>query len=382
MTTLQTIKVQKVNVPYFNMTRQYDMLRAEIDSAIRSVCETGAFIMGPELRNFEAAFAQYTGTQYAIGVGSGTDALTFTLKALGVKKGDEVILPSFTFIATGYSILHAGATPVFADCDPNTYAIDPKSVEQLVTRRTRAILPVHLYGHAADMEALGAIARKKKLKIVEDACQAHGALWQGKKAGSFGDAGCFSFYPTKNLGAFGDGGMVTTNNEGLVKKILCYRNLGRPIQDGPHQMLAWTSRLDSLQAAILNVKLRHLESFAANRRRVADRYRANLAGTPLVLPTEVSGYRHVYHLYVVRVPKADRDGFRMSLAEKGIPTLLHYPLPVHRQPPFKAFAKNKKSLAVTEKISKEIVSLPIFPEMSDSEVDQVCDAIKAFYPKS
>lgn len=366
-------------VPYFDLTRQYDQLHAEIEAALIQVNRSGAFILGPVVRSFEQAFAGYCGKKFGLGVGSGTDALTFALRALGIGKGDEVILPSFTFIATGFAILYAGAQPVFADVDPETYTLDPESVDRAITKRTKAILPVHLYGQVAAMDTLIQLARGKKLKVIEDACQAHGATFRGVKAGAFGDAGCFSFYPTKNLGAFGDGGMVVTDQPRLCDKIQRLRNLGRPTASGPHQEMGWTSRLDSLQAAILNTKLKYLDGFIEKRRKIAARYQQNLSSTPLGLPREGQDSKHVYHLYVVRVPGGKREGLRTYLADRGIRTLLHYDLPVHRQPPFKKLAPPRAPLSVTGKLSREIVSLPIFPEMTMEEVDQVSGAIKDFY---
>ncbi|MBI3313813.1 MAG: DegT/DnrJ/EryC1/StrS family aminotransferase [Candidatus Omnitrophica bacterium] len=368
----------KSSVPYFDLTRQYEQLREEIEAAIIQVNRSGAFILGPAVQAFEKTFADYCGAKFGLGVGSGTDALTFALRALGIGKGDEVILPSFTFIATGFAILQAGANPVFADVHPETYTLDPKSVERAITKRTKVILPVHLYGQVADMTSLMAIAKKKKLKIVEDACQAHGATFQAVKAGAFGDAGCFSFYPTKNLGAFGDGGMILTSQQKLVEKIQRLRNLGRLTTTGPHQEIGWTSRLDSLQAAILNVKLKYLDPMIEKRRKIAARYQQNLSSTPLGLPRDGKDSKHVYHLYVVLVPGGRRDAFRAYLAEQGIRTLLHYDLPIHRQPPFKKIVRHVP-LTTTDKLSREIVSLPIFPEMTMEEVDRVSEVIKDFY---
>lgn len=364
-------------IPYFSASRQYEDLKLEIQTALGQVLSSGAYILGPEVTRFEESFAAYTGSRFAVGTGSGTDALVFALKSLGIGKGDEVILPSFTFVATGFAVLHAGATPVFADVLPGTYTIDPASAEKLITRKTKALLPVHLYGHAADMSSLMKIAKKHRLKLIEDTAQAHGSMWNGQMTGSFGDAGCFSFYPTKNLGACGDGGMVVTSKASLAQKVRELRNLGRIGAQGPHKELAWTSRLDSIQAAILNVKLKHLESFIEKRRAVADRYREYLAGLPLRLPSEHPKCRHVYHLFVVLVAANKREAFRKYLSDHGVPTLLHYPIPVHRQPPFKKF--KSKSLPVTEKVSRQIVSLPIFPEMTTAEVRYVSDCIREYY---
>ncbi|MCM8776316.1 MAG: DegT/DnrJ/EryC1/StrS family aminotransferase [Candidatus Omnitrophica bacterium] len=371
--------MEKKIVPYFDSTRQYAEHREEFTRTVIAVLESGSFILGRWVQDFEKAFAQYCGQLYAVGVGSGTDALTFALKALGIGVGDEVLLPSFTFVATGFAILHAGAVPVFVDVDPKTYTMDPDAARKAVTRRTRAIIPVHIYGHMADMKALHEIAKAKKLMLIEDACQAHGAAQNGKKAGACSHAGCFSFYPTKNLGACGDGGMVVTNRADVVERVERLRNLGRRTSQGPHEEIGWTSRLDAIQSAILNVKLKYLDQFIEKRRQIANWYARGLAGTPILLPVELPGYRHVYHLYVIRVPQGKRDELRDRLTASGIPTLLHYPIPVHRQPPFKKILKRKVSLPVTERLTREIISLPIFPEMTEQEVDQVCDVIRKFY---
>ena len=366
-------------IPYFDLTRQYQTLQAELEPALLAAARSGKYVLGDEVGKFENAFARYAGTKHAVGVGSGTDALIFSLKALGIGKGNEVVVPSFTFVATVFAILHAGARPVFADVDPVTYTLDPASVDRVLTKRTRAVLPVHLYGQTADMDALLQIAHRKKLKVVEDACQAHGADWKGKKAGSMGDAGCFSFYPTKNLGAVGDGGMAITSKDVLGQKIRSLRNLGRVELKDPHRDLGWTSRLDALQAAVLNIKLKYLDHFNDCRRRIAARYVQNLASTPLLLPQEGTRRRHVYHLFVVRVPDKKREALRKMLQENGVTTMIHYPIPVHRQPACRGLAKKPVPLPVTEKISGEILSLPLFPEMRDDEADRVCALIRQFY---
>lgn len=366
-------------VPYFDLKRQYKSLQAEFEAALSDVAASGGYVLSQRVQEFEAAFARAMGSPIGIGVGSGTDALVFSLRALGIGPGDEVILPSFTFTATGFSILHTGATPVFADVDSDTFTLDPKSVEKCITSKTKALLPVHLYGQACDMDALRALAKSKKLCIVEDACQAHGAMWKNEKAGAMSDAGCFSFYPTKNLGAFGDGGMVITSNQLLADSIRRFRNLGRIDLKEAHQVLGWTSRLDAMQAAILNIKLAHLPAFNENRRRVAKRYFSGLESTPLLLPKEGKDRYHVYHLFVVRVPDGKRDALQKHLTEQQIPTMLHYPIPVHRQPSVAPLSRPGAPLDVTDQLRFEIMSLPIFPEMTDAEVDQVCGAVRSFY---
>lgn len=367
------------SIPYFDLKRQYRQLGKELEKSLIETAQTGAYILSPKVSEFENAFAQYCGAEYGIGVGSGTDALIFSLKALGIGKGDEVIVPSFTFSASVFSILHAGATPVFAEVDPVFYTLDPKSAAACITKKTRAILPVHLYGQTADMGALVDLAKKHKLKIVEDACQAHGAMWKGRKSGTFGDFGCFSFYPTKNLGATGDGGMAISNNPKLVTKVQKLRNLGRTTHKGPHEVLAWTSRLDALQASVLLAKLPHLDSFNQNRRRVASRYMSRLQSTPLILPKEAPGCYHVYHLFVVRVPGGKRDTLQQYLTDNGVGTMVHYAIPTHRQPAIREHLTRAPRLPGAEKLCREILSLPIFPEMTDEEVDRVSEIIRNFY---
>jgi dTDP-4-amino-4,6-dideoxygalactose transaminase len=369
-----------MKVPYFDLARSHQKVIVEAQEAFDRILKSGAYILGPALKELEAEFAAYIGTKYALGVGSGTDALTFSLKAAGVQKGDEVIVPSFTFTSTALAVLHADATPVFADVNENTFNLDPESVRQALNSKTRAMIPVHLFGQCADMTALMAIARQKKLKVVEDACQAHGALWDKVMAGAFGDAGCFSFYPTKNLGGIGDGGMVTTSDETILKCVLQYRNLGKGIDDPfVHDEIGWTSRLDSLQAAFLSIKLKFLDELNRERRAVAEMYHKKLAGTPLGLPREAAGAYHVYHLYVVRVPDGKRNALKEHLAAQGIPTMVHYATPVHAQPIMKSYKTRKVKLPVTEKLREEVLTLPLFPGMTEAEVDAVASAVQRFF---
>ena len=369
----------KKAVAYFDLTRQHTLLAPQIEKAVQNVITSGRYILSPVVQNFEKKFSRYCGTRLALGVGSGTDALIFALKALGIGPGQEVIVPSFTFSATVFAILHVGATPKFVEVDEATYTLDPRAVDAAVTKKTVCILPVHLYGQTADMPAILKITGKKKLHVVEDACQAHGAAFQNQKAGSFGTLGCFSFYPTKNLGAMGDGGMVTTNHSHFAEQIRRFRNLGRVAWNKPHRVLGWTSRLDSLQAAILDIKLNYLERWNEKRRRLASLYKERLASTPLVLPQEAEGRRHIYHLFVVRVPDKRRNALRERLLLKGVASMIHYPIPAHLQPGIKRLGKTKVRLRITEKISREILSLPMFPEMRENEVDYVCGVIKSFF---
>ncbi len=366
-------------IPYFDLKRQYTKWAPELERLLTETARSGAYILSQQVLEFEKNFASYCQSTYGVGVASGTDALVFALRALGIGKGDEVILPSFTFIATAFSVIHAGATPVFAEVDPQTYTLDPKSVEDVLTSKSKAILPVHLYGQAAEMDSLRAIARKRKLKIIEDACQAHGALWKGRKTGSFGDAGCFSFYPTKNLGAMGDGGMLVTANRKLAEQVKRLRNLGRVDMKSPHEEVGWTSRLDGLQACILDAKLKYLDSLNESRRRLAAIYLKHLASTPLALPLEGRNRRHVYHLFVVRVPGGKRDALQNHLASAGISSLIHYAVPCHRQPSLQPYLKKKPKFPLTEQLAGEILSLPMFPEMTHQEVEHTCDVIQGFY---
>ncbi len=371
-----------MKVPYFDLSRSHQKFVGEAQEAFDRILKSGAYILGPALKDLEAEFAVYTGTKYALGVGSGTDALTFALKAAGIKKGDEVIVPSFTFTATALAVIHAGATPVFADVEENTFNLDPESVRQALSRKTRAVIPVHLFGQCANMTALMTLAKQKKLKVVEDACQAHGALWDRVMAGAFGDAGSFSFYPTKNLGGIGDGGMVTTSDENLLRHVMQYRNLGKGIDDPfVHDEIGWTSRLDSLQAAFLSIKLKFLDELNRERRAIAEMYHKKLAGTPLGLPREVAGAYHVYHLYVVRVPNGKRNALKEHLAAQGIPTMVHYATPVHAQPVMKKYKTRKVKLPVTEKLREEVLTLPLFPGMTEPEIDAVAVALQRFFKK-
>jgi dTDP-4-amino-4,6-dideoxygalactose transaminase len=371
---------QQKSVPFFDLIRQQKTLGPQIEQAVLRVLRSGKFILSAEVEAFEKSFADYCGVTFGIGVGSGTDALIFALKSVGVQPGDQVILPSYTFVATAFAVQHLGAIPVFADVDPKTYTLDPSAVMKLINRRTKAILPVHLFGRMADMDALADIANKRKLKMVEDAAQAHGATWKYKSPGVQSDAACFSFYPTKNLGAFGDGGMVTTRDESIAKRVRILRNLGRTTHF-EHVEAGWTSRLDAVHAVILAVKLRYLHVLNQNRMNAANHYRQKLAATPLVLPQEIPGCRHVYHVFAVQVPDRKRDALRAWLEKHGITTMVHYALPVHRHVFYKAARDTRCDgrLRITNRLAHESLSLPMFPEMTDEEVAYVCHMIQNFY---
>lgn len=335
----------------------------------------GAFVLGEEVAQFEAAFADFVGVAFCVGVGSGSDALWCALKASGVGPGDEVIVPAHTYIASVLAISAVGATPVLVDCLEETFQIDPNAARDAVTSRTRALLPVHLYGQAADMDALNALARERALTMVEDAAQAHGAAYKGHGCGTWGRAAGFSFYPGKNLGAYGEAGAVVTDDERLASYVRRFRNYGQE-EKYRHLERGWNTRLDTLQAAILLVKLQRLHEWNEARRRHADAYRERLRGLPLTLPREAPGNRHVYHLYVIRTPH--RDALLTYLRERGVSCGIHYPIPVHLQMAYAHLGHGKGAFPVTEKIASEVLSLPMFPELEMEQIDYVCECIRSF----
>lgn len=370
----------KKTVPFFNLTRQYPKISKKIEKAIKPVLTTCQYILSDEVVRFEEAFAELCQVPFAIGVGSGTDALILSLKAVGVGPGDEVIVPSFTFSASVLAILHLNARPIYADINPSTFTIDPESAAALVSKKTKAILPVHLFGQAADMTGIMQVAKKHGLAVVEDCAQAHGATWQQRPVGSFGDAGCFSFYPTKNLGGFGDGGIITLKDKKNLTTLHRYRNLGRKDFAEMHMEIGWTSRLDAMQAAILRVKLDYLNQWNNRRREIAETYIKKLQYTPLVLPTGVKNSKHVYHLFVVRVPFGRRDALAKMLEKEGVGAKIYYQTPAHRQPVLKKYVcQNKLKLPHTEMAVKQVLALPMFPELTGAEIDAVCEAINRFY---
>jgi len=365
-------------VPLVDLVRQYYFIKSEIDKAISKVLENGSFILGENLKAFERAFAVYLNVKHGIGVGSGTDALRIALEAIGVTSGDEVITVSHTFISTVYAIFQSGALPVLVDVDPITCTIDPKLVERAVTERTKAIIPVHLYGQPADMDSIMEIANRHNLWVVEDTAQAHGAEYMGRKVGSIGHIGCFSFYPSKNLGACGDGGMVVTNDEEVAEKVRMLREYGQR-NKYHHIMLGYNSRLDEIQAAILRVKLKYLDTWNEKRRKNAKLYNEllNDMSNLINLPVDVEGRKHVYHLYVIRTKR--RQELREFLSLKGISTGIHYPVPVHKQPAYINLMKDIPKLPITEQLSNEVLSLPMFPELKEEEISYVADSIRQFY---
>lgn len=359
-------------IPLVDLKAQYAALRPDIDAAIARVIANTSFIMGPEVRAFEEAFAAYCQTRYAVGVSSGTAAIELVLRALNIGPGDEVITTPFTFIASAEAISAAGATPVFADIDPLTYNLSPAAVEAAITPRTRALLPVHLYGQPADTGALAAIAQRHGLFLIEDAAQAHGAEINGRRVGSLGDAACFSFYPGKNLGAYGDGGAITTDDEALAGRLRKLRDHGR-VSKYVHDELGYGHRLDALQAAILGAKLPHLDAANAARRRLASRYDELLADTDLVLPYVPQGVTPAWHLYVIRTPR--RDDALAGLKARGIEAGIHYPLPLHLQPAYRALGLGPGSFPVAEAASQQVLSLPLFPELSEEQQERVVDEL-------
>ncbi|RME47207.1 MAG: DegT/DnrJ/EryC1/StrS family aminotransferase [Caldilineae bacterium] len=359
-------------IPLVDLKAQYRAIKPEMDAAIQRVLDTANFILGEEVAAFETAFAGYVHAGGAVGVASGTAALHLALLACGIGPGDEVITTAHTFFATAEAISVTGARPVFVDVDPQTYLLDPNRVEEAITPRTRALLPVHLYGQAADMDALLDIARRHDLWVIEDAAQAHGAMYRGRHCGSIGHLACFSFYPGKNLGCYGDGGIVTGNDARLLDKIRRLRNHGRA-QKYEHEEIGWGYRLDALQAAVLRVKLNHLEAWTEARRERAARYTALLRGLEVVTPVEADGNRHVYHLYVIRTPR--RDAVLSHLRANGIGAGVHYPIPLHRQPAYRSHYADLR-LPITEKVAAEVLSLPLYPELTEAQQVHVVETLK------
>ncbi len=362
-----------MRVPLVDLKRQYASIKDEIDAAIAGVLGECNFIMGAPVAAFEAAFADVIGCAGSVGVASGTAALHLSLRALGIGPGDEVITVAHSFMATAEAISMVGAVPVFVDIDPATYCMDADRAAEAVGERTRAIVPVHLYGHPAPMTALTALAARHGLKVVEDACQAHGAaLPDGARVGTLGDLACFSFFPGKNLGAFGDAGGVTGTDMAALERVRRLRNHGRASKH-EHAEIGFGERMDTLQAAILGAKLPHLDGWIEARRRIAAGYVQRLSGLDLVLPGERSGYRHAYHLFVIRV--AERDRVLRHLNDRGIEAGIHYPVPLHRQPAYASGGCRAQALPETERAAAEILSLPIFPEMTEAQLDFVCASL-------
>ena len=364
------------SVPFIRLDNAFPELFAELMETVERIAGRSAFTLGPELESFEAAFAEFCGTGYAAGVGSGTAALEIALRALGIGPGDEVIVPTYSFIATAEAVSTVGATPVIVDVDPETALITAEIVEAALTPRTRCVIPVHLFGRPVEMVPLLALCRARGIAVVEDACQAHGALYKGRPVGSFGDAGCFSIYPTKNLGGWGDGGALVTNDPDLDRKVRLLRSHGEAVRH-THELATGTHRLDTLQAAILEVKLRHLPDWNQRRRDAAEALRAGLAGTAVVPPAPAAADGdHVYHLFVVR--SAERDALRDHLDARGVASAVHYPTPIHLQPAYAERGLRPGSLQVAERLARENCSLPIFPAITDEQIAEIVAAVQGF----
>lgn len=362
-------------IPLVDLKAQYREIRSDVDAAMRRVLDSTAFILGPEVGQFEEDFAHYCQVSYCIGVSSGTAALELVLRALEIGRGDEVITVAHTFIATAEAISAVGAIPVFVDVDPLTYTMAPAAAAAAVTSSTRALLPVHIYGQPADMDAFNALANRHDLAVVEDAAQAHGATWRGRPAGALGSAACFSFYPGKNLGAYGDAGAVTTDDARVAHQVRLWRNHGRTSKY-VHDQIGFGERLDALQAAILAAKLRHLSRWTESRRSLAARYSQLLADTELHLPYVASAAEPAWHLYVVRTPR--RDEMLDFLRRHGVEAGVHYPVPLHLQPAYVGLAYEPGALPVTEEVAATCLSLPLFPEMSHAQQDRVVSLVKQF----
>jgi len=365
-------------IPCGDLKLQYGSIKVEVDRAVQAVLDGGWFILGQNVAAFEQEFAAYCGAQFAVGVGNGTDALQLALMSCGIGPGDEVITAPNSATFTALAISATGALPRFADIDPDTCNLDARRLAEAIGPHTRAIIPVHLYGQPADMDPILAIARERGLRVIEDAAQAHGARYHGHRVGTLGDLGCFSFYPSKNLGAYGDGGMVVTNDPHLAERVRMLRNGGQKTRYD-HQLLGLNSRLDELQAAILRVKLPYLDTWNQQRRHIAALYTALLGDTRVETPLELPQVEHVYHLYVVRCEQ--RDALQKHLAERGVETAIHYPMPIHLQGAYRELGYGPGSFPITERYAGQVLSLPIYPELTDAKVRQVAAHILNWHAK-
>ncbi|HVN19597.1 MAG TPA: DegT/DnrJ/EryC1/StrS family aminotransferase [Dongiaceae bacterium] len=364
--------MSNVKVPYLDLKAQYQSIKPEIDAAIARVLESCQFVLGSEVTGFERDFASYCGTSECIGLNSGTSALHLALLAAGVGPGDEVITVPFTFVASVAAIIYAGARPVLVDIEPRSFTMDPGKIESAITPRTKAILPVHLYGQAADMDPILEIARRRGLVVIEDAAQAHGAKYKGKSVGSLADMACFSFYPGKNLGAYGEGGAVTTNDPEYARAVRMLRDWGQD-QKYHHVLRGYNYRMEGFQGAVLGVKLRRLDQWTEGRRRLVRQYNSLLSHCDVETPREMPWAHHVYHVYTVR--SADRDGLQAKLASEGIQTGIHYPVPVHLQPAYADLGYGAGSFPQSEAAAQQVLSLPLYPELSSEAVAQVAAGI-------
>jgi len=361
-------------IPLVDLKAQYRALKPEIDQAIQRVLDNAQFILGPAVSSFEQDFAAFCHSADAIGVNSGTSALHLALLAAGVRPGDEVITVPFTFVATVAAIEYAQARPVFVDIEPTYFTMDPAKIERAVTPRTKAIVPVHLYGQPADMDAIRDVADRHRLIVIEDACQSHGSEYKGRRCGSMGLLGCFSFYPGKNLGAYGEGGAIVTSDPALATKVRLLRSWGEEVRY-EHKHRGFNYRMDGVQGAVLGVKLKYLEAWTEARRSHAAEYTRRLNGTAASAPTERPASRHVYHQYVVRVP--ERDAWRAALTEAGVQTGVHYPIPVHLQPAYADLGYSSGDFPIAEQAAAEVLSLPMFPEMTDQQIESIATVFRA-----
>lgn len=364
------------NIPILDLTRQYKQIKSEVEPAVLKVLESGGFILGKTVEDFEKACADYLGVKHAIGVNSGTDALQLGLMAYDIGQGDEVITTCFSFYATSEVVNILGAKPVFVDIDPKTFNIDTTKIEEAITSKTKAIIPVHLYGQPADMDEVMKIAKKHNLAVIEDCAQSFGSKYKGKYTGAIGDVGAFSFFPTKNLGAAGDGGLVTTNDDKLAEKIKILRVHGSKVKYF-HDYIGMNSRLDALQAAILHIKLKYINKWNDGRKQVAKKYTEKFKGTNVAAPYVKEGGDHIFHQFTIRVP--ERDKLHEYLKTKGVSTFIYYPLSLHLQPVYKNLGYTEDSFPAAFDAQQEVLSLPSFPELTDEEISYVADCIKEFY---
>lgn len=362
-----------VKVPYLDLKAQYQSIKPEIDAAIARVLESCQFALGPEVASFEQDFGAYSGTSECIALNSGTSALHLALLAANIGPGDEVITVPFTFVASVAAVLYAGARPVLVDIEPRSFTIDPAAIEKAITPRTKAILPVHLYGQSADMDPIMDIARRHNLVVIEDAAQAHGAKYKGRPVGSIGDMACFSFYPGKNLGAYGEGGAVTTNNPEYARTVRMLRDWGQD-RKYHHVLRGYNFRMEGFQGAVLGVKLRHLDRWTDARRAAVRQYNGLLAHSDVETPVEMPWGKHVYHVYTLR--SSDRDGLQAALAAEGIQTGIHYPIPVHLQPAYADLGYGPGAFPQAEAAAKQVISLPLYPELSGEAIERVASAVR------
>jgi dTDP-4-amino-4,6-dideoxygalactose transaminase len=373
--------ISKMTIPNEDLTRQYQMIAGEVMEAIQKVLPTGKYTLGPAVAQFEREYAAYCDSNYCLGIANGTEALHLALVACGVGAGDEVISVPNTYAATIFAISYVGATPVFVDVDPETLNMDPALLEAAITPRTKAILPVHLYGHPVDMDAVLAIAKNHNLRVIEDAAHSHGALYKGRKTGSLSDVGCFSFYPSKNLGAYGDGGAVTLSDETLFNKLKMLRYMGQRVKH-THEVIGFQQRLDEIQAAILSVKLRYLDKWNAARERIANRYNDSFADLPVKTPIKQPYCdRHAYYMYSLRVNPAHRDALLNWLVNAGIGIQIIYPNSVHLQPAYAHLGLGEGSFPVAERGRLEVLNLPVFPELTDDEQDYVIAHVRSYFER-